>query len=250
MQPFDPINEPKFILLYHAIDWVAGIVEQPVPFYQHEQIYLDLAKTQPVASLAALRNTAIAKLNSCILSDQIQIYGKPFGVVFSQVSDIECNDPDASLDYPFFTISRKLDGMQKLPEIGEQFETEESLNAEMVLSPQAYEVMKISFRIQEELTGLDFSFNYLNESDRNFHSFDKFGIKIRNSFDSWNDKNASALLFCKTEENRELFFELKPKRNKDPRGRPKEYHAEISLLIYLSKKCPDLMDPQNGLVPV
>ena len=34
-------DEPEYITIYHAIDWLSKIVESPLPIFKHEKIALE-----------------------------------------------------------------------------------------------------------------------------------------------------------------------------------------------------------------
>lgn len=231
------MKEPEFILLYHAIDWLAKIIDEPRPYYEHGSIYGSLADTLKTNSTQEARDLAIEKLNALILSEKISIYAKPFDYIFSQVSNLECNRPNTSLDYPFFELSKNLDSFEKLQKIDIELDIENPINIVSIFSPLNYELIKKCKVSNNELDFLPFSFNSLNEEDRNFYKLDEFGISIREGLDKCGDDDQVALLFLKVEHLRKVTLAETLAKPTEPRGRPKQHYPEISLLFFLSKQC-------------
>ena len=44
------IQEPEYITIYHAVDWLSGIVEQPSPIFMHEKIMMEKGTVLPASS--------------------------------------------------------------------------------------------------------------------------------------------------------------------------------------------------------
>ena len=64
------IKEPKYIPVYHAIDWLSGLVDAPMPIFMHEKIASKEDISQP-------DYTCLIDVNTYIKSGELNVLSSP-----------------------------------------------------------------------------------------------------------------------------------------------------------------------------
>ena len=221
------IQEPEYITIYHAVDWLSGIVGQPSSIFTHEKILMEQDALLPASS-------SIIKLNEKIFAGILKVYSKSFPAIFHQMSTSSPNQPGKSLDYPDYLIDWDNAELLALPHYDVN-ECDSLADDKEFYTPASFNVIEACREIKRELGWWLFSFEHLNDEYKNFFVFEKHGLRYWHGKDEGEfPKDAVVeLLFFKVSELRDAFSPEDFKAKGNGRGRPQKDFAEWSLLVFL-----------------
>lgn len=228
------IQSPEFIHLYHAIDWIAGLFDEPIPIFAHEELYSELSSKHTPKAIAVKRKAALAKLKTKIFANRVAIYGKPFQSVFYVPMDNAASENLENLDSPTYAINRENQSIELLPnQNADWFHYVEFL--EKFHSPIDFDFVQKCIDANKIVEWVPFSFSHLDEESIDLYGIDKFGLTYDHAIDRSEIDESVVLLFVRTREIQKLFFQEYETSNVTGAGRPKKYYVEISMLRYLQK---------------
>ena len=256
------IKEPKYIILYHAIDWLAGIVDSPSPILMHEELALKESKFG-AQKLHDEKRLAIQKINSQIKSNKLRIFGKPIYALHEQAIPVNSSETEFLLDYPDYEINLA-EGIKKslshtinikkpinrLPPKHDDEEFHEFFLDKPICSPSGYSTLKVMQDYIRESDWLSLNLNLISIEYRNFYVFEKEGFRLSygNQGDYSPQAKGAELLYFEVSELRNLFFSNQSRPKTKKAGRPKLFFPEMSLLVFLEEIKEEQGDSDRALI--